>query len=44
MLWVAEIGSAHGGDLSLAVELIRQAKWAGADIAKAPVCACLASV
>ena len=34
MIWVAEIGSAHGGDRSLAFELIRQAKMAGATIAK----------
>lgn len=34
MIWVAEIGSAHGGDKSLAFELIRQAKLAGATIAK----------
>lgn len=34
MIWVAEIGSAHGGDKSTAFELIRQAKLAGATIAK----------
>lgn len=34
MIWVAEIGSAHGGNKSLAFELIRQAKYAGATIAK----------
>ena len=34
MIWVAEIGSAHGGNKSLAFEMIRQAKYAGATIAK----------
>ena len=34
MIWVAEIGSAHGGDKSLAFEMIRQAKYSGASIAK----------
>ena len=34
MIWVAEIGSMHQGNKSLAYELIRKAKWAGATIAK----------
>lgn len=34
VIWTAEIGSCHQGDKSLAYELIRQAKWAGATIAK----------
>lgn len=34
MIWVAEIGSCHQGSKSLAYELIRKAKWAGATIAK----------
>lgn len=34
MIWCAEIGSMHKGDKSLAFELIRQAKEAGATIAK----------
>lgn len=34
MLFIAEIGLNHNGNLPLAYELIRQAKWAGADIAK----------
>lgn len=34
VLWVAELGSMHKGDKSLAFELIRQAKEAGASIAK----------
>lgn len=34
MIWVAEIGSAHQGNKSLAYELIRKAKWAGATVAK----------
>jgi sialic acid synthase SpsE len=34
MLFVAEIGLNHDGHFALAQELIRQAAWAGADIAK----------
>jgi N,N'-diacetyllegionaminate synthase len=34
MIWVAELGSMHKGNPHLAVELIRQAKQAGANIAK----------
>jgi N,N'-diacetyllegionaminate synthase len=34
MLFVAEIGMNYDGNLDLAYELIRRAKWAGADIAK----------
>jgi N,N'-diacetyllegionaminate synthase len=34
MIWVAEIGSNHGGSKALAYELIRQAKLSGATIAK----------
>lgn len=34
MLFVAEIGMNHDGNFDLAFELIRQAKFAGADIAK----------
>tara|TARA_B100001029_G_scaffold162611_1_gene152157 strand:+ start:51 stop:737 length:687 start_codon:yes stop_codon:yes gene_type:complete len=34
MLFIAEIGLNHNGNLDLCAELIRQAKWAGADIAK----------
>jgi sialic acid synthase SpsE len=34
MLFVAEIGSNHKGNKSLAYEMVRQAKLAGADIAK----------
>ena len=34
MIWVAEIGSAHCGSKSLAFEMIRQAKFHGATIAK----------
>ena len=34
VLYVAEIGSMHKGDLSLAFEMIRQAKQSGASIAK----------
>jgi sialic acid synthase SpsE len=34
MLFVAEIGVNHDGNFDLAHELVRQAKWAGADIAK----------
>ena len=34
MIFIAEIGLNHNGNLDLCHELIRQAKWAGADIAK----------
>lgn len=34
MLFVAEIGLNYNNNLALAFELMRQAKWAGADIAK----------
>ena len=34
MLFIAEIGMNHNGNFSLAYELIRQAKYSGADIAK----------
>ena len=34
MLFIAEIGMNHNGNFNLAYELIRQAKYAGADIAK----------
>ncbi len=34
MLFIAEIGMNHNGHFGLAGELIRQAKWAGADIVK----------
>ena len=34
MIWVAEIGSAHNGSKAQAFEMIRQAKLAGATIAK----------
>ena len=34
MLFVAEIGLNHDGNFDIAHELIRQAKLAGADIAK----------
>lgn len=34
MLFIAEIGMNHNGNLDLCAELIRQAKWSGADIAK----------
>lgn len=34
MLFIAEIGMNHNGNLDLAYELIKQAKYAGADIAK----------
>lgn len=34
MLFIAEIGLNHNGNLDLCFELIRQAKYAGADIAK----------
>ena len=34
MLFIAEIGMNHNGNLDLCSELVRQAKWAGADIAK----------
>ena len=34
MLFIAEIGMNHNGNLDLCNELVRQAKWAGADIAK----------
>ena len=34
MKFIAEIGLNHNGNLDLCHELIRQAKWAGADIAK----------
>lgn len=34
MIWVAEIGSAHNGSKAQAYEMIRQAKLAGATIAK----------
>ena len=34
MLFVAEIGLNHNGNFDLACEMIRQAKYAGADIAK----------
>jgi sialic acid synthase SpsE len=34
MLFVAEIGVNHDGNFNLAHELVRQAKWAGADVAK----------
>ena len=34
MIWVAEIGSNHGGSKALAYELIRQARLSGATIAK----------
>lgn len=34
MLFIAEIGLNHNGNFSLAYELIKQAKYAGADIAK----------
>ena len=34
MLFIAEIGTNHNGNFDLAYELIKQAKYAGADIAK----------
>ena len=34
MLFIAEIGMNHNGNLDLCNELVRRAKWAGADIAK----------
>lgn len=34
MLFIAEIGMNHNGNFGLVYELVRQAKWAGADIAK----------
>ena len=34
MIFIAEIGMNHNGNLDLCNELVRQAKWAGADIAK----------
>lgn len=34
MLFVAELGLNHNGNFDLACELMRQAKWAGADIVK----------
>jgi len=34
MIFIAEIGSNHNGNFSLCYELIRQAKYAGADIVK----------
>ena len=34
MIFIAEIGLNHNGNLDLCHELIRQAKFAGADIAK----------
>lgn len=34
MIFIAEIGMNHNGNLDLAYELIRQAKYSGADIAK----------
>jgi N,N'-diacetyllegionaminate synthase len=34
MLFIAEIGLNHNGNFGLAYELIRQAKYAGADIVK----------
>ena len=34
MIFIAEIGLNHNGNLDLCHELIRQAKWAGADTAK----------
>tara|TARA_B100001113_G_C21041486_1_gene592549 strand:+ start:278 stop:964 length:687 start_codon:yes stop_codon:yes gene_type:complete len=34
MIFIAELGLNHNGNLELCSELIRQAKWAGADIAK----------
>ena len=34
MLFIAEIGMNHNGNLDLAFELIKQAKLSGADIAK----------
>ena len=34
MLFVAEIGMNHNGNFDLAYELIKQAKFSGADIAK----------
>ena len=32
--YIAEIGINHNGSLSLACDMIRQAKWAGADCVK----------
>tara|TARA_X000000950_G_scaffold204072_1_gene245690 strand:+ start:30720 stop:31406 length:687 start_codon:yes stop_codon:yes gene_type:complete len=34
MLFIAEIGMNHNGNLDLCAELIRKAKWSGADIVK----------
>ena len=34
MLFIAEIGLNHNGNLDLSYELIKQAKYAGADIVK----------
>ena len=34
MLFIAEIGLNHNGNLDLSYEMIKQAKYAGADIAK----------
>ena len=34
MIFIAEIGMNHNGNFSLAYELIKRAKLAGADIAK----------
>jgi sialic acid synthase SpsE len=34
MIFIAEIGMNHNGNFDLCYELIKQAKWAGADIAK----------
>ena len=34
MIFIAEIGMNYNGNLDLAFELIKQAKYAGADIAK----------
>ena len=34
MLFIAEIGMNHNGNFDLCYELIKQAKWSGADIAK----------
>ena len=34
MIFIAEIGMNHNGNLDLCAELIRKAKWSGADIVK----------